>query len=196
MDRKELKTIAASNHYLRGLLAIPVGVVLVAAGLGNMEWGPFRSLWLVPACALVAAAGYGLALRYYNEHYGRVMHQMGVKGGLGVVGAVVLMGGGSVLVGVLDLPLNGMALSWAVVILAYYAATVGLRPHHIAIWGGVLIVALVPFWGDARTTNTSNVGMLIIGAAVMLTGVLDHRLLVRTFGSSKDPRFEISNAAG
>lgn len=196
MDRKELKSIAAGNHYLRGLLAMPIGVVLVACGLGNMSWGPFRSLWLVPACVLVAAAGYGLALRSYNEHYGRVMPRMGVKGALGVVAAVVFMGGGSVVVAALGLPLNGLALSWAIVVLAYYATTVGLRPYHLAIWGAVLIVALAPFWGDNRTTDTSNFGMLIVGAAVMLTGVLDHRLLVRTFGPSKDPRFEISNAAG
>jgi hypothetical protein len=37
-------------------------------------------------------------------------------------------------------------------------------------------------WGDPRTTNTANVALLLVAAAVMLHGVLDHQLLVRTFG--------------
>jgi hypothetical protein len=196
MDRKELKSIAASNHYLRGLLALPIGFILIASALANMEWGPFRNLWLFPACVLAAAAGYGLTLRHYNEHYGRVLPQMGVRGAAGVVGAIVLMGGGSVVVQELGLPLNGMALSWAIVALGYYALTIGLRPHHVAIWATVLVIALVPLWGDNRTTDTPNFGMLIVGAAVLLTGVLDHRLLVRTFGPSRDPRMEATNAGG
>jgi hypothetical protein len=159
-----------------------------------MEWGPFENLWLVPACAVVAAAGYGLVLRYYNVHYGRMLPEMGARGVAGIVAAIVVMGGGSVVVQVLDLPLNGIALSWAIVAFGYYGLTIGLRPHHVVIWGLVAVIGLVPFWGDARTTDTSNFGLLIVGFAVMLTGVLDHRLLVQTFGPSRDPRLEVSNA--
>jgi hypothetical protein len=90
----------------------------------------------------------------------------------------------------LDLPFNGIALSWAIVVLAYYGLTVGIRPHHLVIWGAVLVAALVPLWGDPRTTSTDNVGLFIVAAAVALTGVLDHQLLVHTFGS----RLEASDA--
>jgi hypothetical protein len=46
----------------------------------------------------------------------------------------------------------------------------------------VLVVSLVPFAGDPRTSDSPNVGLLMIGAAAIATGLLDHRLLVRTFG--------------
>ncbi|MFN2505261.1 MAG: hypothetical protein ABR540_13740 [Acidimicrobiales bacterium] len=48
-------------------------------------------------------------------------------------------------------------------------------------------------WGDARTTDTPNIGLLIVGVALMATGIFDHRLLVRTFGPSRDLDLESSN---
>jgi len=63
MERKQLESAAASNHYLRGLLAIPFGIVWVAAGLGNMDGarsgtcGSSRSpsSWLVAPTSCSAA---------------------------------------------------------------------------------------------------------------------------------------------
>src|SRR4051812_36062309 len=72
MDRKQIERTAAVNHYLRGLIALPVGAVLIAAALGNMKWGPFRQLWVVPVVIAVAAAAYALIARSYNDNYGRV----------------------------------------------------------------------------------------------------------------------------
>jgi hypothetical protein len=192
MEREQLESLAAGNHYLRGLLAVPVALVLMSSALGNMEWGVFRHFWVVPACWAASAALYAVLLRWYNEAYGRAVPKMGVRGAVGVVAAVVVMGGGPALVQILDLPLNGIALAWAVVALVYYQRVVGVRPHHVAIWGAVLVVALIPVWGDPRTTNTSNVGMLLVALAAVLTGIFDHRLLVRTFG----PPLEAADARG
>ena len=72
------------------------------------------------------------------------------------------------------------------VVLGYYALTVGLRAHHVVIWGSLLVASLVPLWGDPRTTDSPNFGMLMIGVAAMATGIFDHRLLVRAFGSGRD----------
>jgi len=44
--------------------------------------------------------------------------------------------------------------------------------------------------GDPGTTNTINVGFLAIGVAAIATGIFDHRLLVRTFGSARDLNLE------
>ena len=90
--------------------------------------------------------------------------------------------GGPILVQALDLPINGFAASWAAVALGYYAVNVGLRAHHVVIWGSLLVASLVPVWGDPRTSDTPNFGLLMIGVAAILTGFFDHRLLVRTFG--------------
>ncbi|HYH49441.1 MAG TPA: hypothetical protein VEG38_07820 [Acidimicrobiia bacterium] len=187
MDRKRLETAAAANHYLRGLLAIPLGVVLVSSGLGNMEWGPFRHLWVVPATVALAVAGYLAVARFYNDNYGRVVLKTGQRRTVaGTAAALTVMIGGPILVQALDLPVNGLGVAWGAAALGYYAMNVGLRPHHMVIWGSVVVVSLVPLWGDPRTTDTPNVGLLIVGAACAATGIFDHRILVRTFGSPGD----------
>ena len=79
MERKQLEVAAATNHYLRGLLAIPFGFLWIFSGLGNLEWGPFRHLWIVPVGILLAAAAYLLLMRYYNDNYGRVTPKSGPR---------------------------------------------------------------------------------------------------------------------
>jgi hypothetical protein len=196
MERKQLEAAAASNHYLRGLLAVPFGLVLISAGLGNMEWGPFRHLWVVPVAMLLAGGAYLVGVRYYNDNFGRVrLRTAQPRSILGNVGAVVLMIGGPVLTQTLDLPVNGFGIAWAVVALAYYAFTVGLRPHHVVIWGMVLVASLVPLWGDPRTSDSANYGLLLLGVAAIATGIFDHLLLVRTFGPARNLELEDSNAA-
>ena len=109
MERKQLESAAARNHYLRGLLAIPFGVVWIIGGLGNMEWGPFRNLWTVPAGVVLCGGAYLLLMRYYNDNYGRVTAKGGPRAVAGVLASLALMIGGPILVQVLDLPLNGFA---------------------------------------------------------------------------------------
>jgi hypothetical protein len=195
MERKQFEAAAASNHYLRGLLAVPLGMLLIASGLGNMEWGPFRPLWVVPACILMGGAAYLLLARYYNDNYGRVTLKAGqLRTVVGTVLSLVVLIGAPVLVQVIDLPVNGLGMAWASVALGYYAVNVGLRPHHAAIWGLVLVVSLVPAWGDPTTSDAPNAGLVMIGLALMATGVFDHRLLVRTFGAPDGLALEDTNA--
>jgi len=184
MERKQIERTAAANHYLRGLIALPLGMALIASGLGNMEWGPFRHLWLVPVAIVLAGAAYVLIARSYNDNYGRVTPKADARTVAGTVLAVAVMIGGPVLVQVLDLPVNGLGVAWGAVALGYYAVNVGVKAHHVAIWGGILVASLVPLWGDPRTTNAPNVGLLMVGVAMLATGIFDHRLLVDTFGSA------------
>jgi hypothetical protein len=62
-----------------------------------------------------------------------------------------------------------------------YSVTVGLKTHHVIIFGALLIAGILPVWDGA---DPSNVGFLMAGVAMIVAGILDHRLLVRTFGSS------------
>jgi hypothetical protein len=43
MDHAQLRSAAAGYPYLRGLLSVPVGLLLVLAALGNWESGPLRN---------------------------------------------------------------------------------------------------------------------------------------------------------
>lgn len=177
-----------------GLIALPLGIVLIASALGNMEWGPFRQLWVVPVAIVLAGAAYLLIARSYNDNYGRVTPQSDPRRVARTALAMAVMIGGPVLAQVLDLPVNGFGIAWGVVALGYYAVTVGLRPHHVAIWGLVVVASLVPLWGDPRTTDTPNVGLLMVGVAMLATGIFDHRLLVEIFGPAGDLDFEDTRA--
>jgi len=189
VERKQLESAAASYSYLKGLYLIPLGLLFVLAALANWEVGPLRHVWVFPAAALVVAAACLPIARYYHENYGRVRpsSRQQARGVVAVIVSLAVMVGGSLLLRSeaswsLDLPVNATAASFAVVMLASNAIQVGLKAHHWTIWGSVLVVGLLPVWDGA---DPSNVGLVLAGVAVMATGVFDHRLLVRTFGSAK-----------
>ena len=138
------------------------------------------------ACGAAIAGACAAVNRYYNAHYGRVTPstRQQVKGAIVGVAAVVVMVAGSLLLRSraswsLDLPVNPIPALFGVLMLAYSAAVVGLRPHHLVIWGSLIVAGLLPVWDGA---DPSNVGLVMCGVAVMVNGVCDHLEIVRTFG--------------
>ena len=186
MQRGNLETAAANYSYLRGLFAVPAGVLLILAALVN--WG-VCPLWAFPVAAVVAGAACLLIARYYRENYGRFRPsaRQQVRGAVAVVIGAAVFGGGSLLLRSragwsLDLPVNATAVSFALFMLISYAIGVGLKAHHVIIWGALLVVGAVPVWNGA---DPGNIGLVLAGVAVMVSGVFDHRLFVHTFGSPK-----------
>jgi hypothetical protein len=199
MQRRELETAAAKYSYLRGLLYLPLGGLFVLAALGNWEVGPFRHTWVFLLVALAIAAGAALVNRYYNENYGRLTPstRQQVRAGIGLFLAVALMLGGASLLRShaawsLDLPVNAIAVCFALVMLVSYAIGIGLETHHIVIWGTVLVAGALPVWNGA---DPSNIGLLLCGAGVIVTGVFDHRLFVQTFGPPRALDYENGDVA-
>ena len=186
MQRENLESAAAKYTYLRGLLYLPLAVVFILSALANWEVGPLRHTWAFPVAALVVGATYLPISRYYNEHYGRLSPstRQQVRAGLAAVAGVAVMLGGSSLQRShapwsLDLPVNPIAVSFALVMLISYAVGVGIRAHHAIIWGALLVVGALPVWNGA---DPSNVGLVLAGVALIVDGVFDHRLFVQTFG--------------
>jgi hypothetical protein len=186
MERKELEAVGAEYPHLRGLFLGPLGVVVIASGLGNMEWGPFRNPLVVPVLYLAAALACLLVARFYQNIYGnvRVSRSAQIKGGVALALCVPLVAGGSVIDYRLDLPVWGFLGTWAVLMLASYAFSVGLKLHHKVIWGAALIASLLPVWGGLSPDLKSNLGLVTAGVGVILTGIFDHLLLMRTFDSA------------
>lgn len=188
-DRKRMESAAASYTFLRGLVSIPLGALIVVAALANWEWGPFRHAWVLGVCVAVAALAWLTLTRYYNERYGRITpttRQQARAFAATVVGGALMLGA-SFLVRSradwsLDLPVNQAAAALALFMLVFTALTVGLKRHHVLIWGALLVVGLLPVWGDMAFDTASNVGLVLGGIAVAFAGIFDHRLLARLFG--------------
>ena len=95
--------------------------------------------------------------------------------------SAVVVGAGVQIDWSLDLPTNSTAAGFALIMLLYYAVTVGARAHHVVIWGAVLVAGLLPVWGDVSQDTKSNIGLLVVGVAMIATGLLDHGSLKRSF---------------
>jgi hypothetical protein len=189
MQRRNLETAAAKYSYLRGLVFVPLGLVFILAALANWQVGPLRHTWAFPVAAVIVGASCLPIRRYYNETYGRLTPstRQQVRGAVAVALALVVIVGGSLLLRSrvdwsLDLPVNATAVTFALIMLISYAVGVGLKAHHVIIWGTLLVIGALPVWNGA---DPSNIGLLLAGVALMISGVFDHRLFVRTFGSPK-----------
>lgn len=137
--------------------------------------------------------------RYYNEHYGRATPstRQNRRAAITVIIALPLIIGGSLLLSSraswsLDLPVNPTAISCAFLMLMMYAMSVGLRTHHRIVFGVLLVAGVLPVWKHAGMSG--NTGLLLAGVAIAAAGLFDHRMLVRTFGSSRGTGLEGGNA--
>jgi hypothetical protein len=187
MERRDLETAAARATYLRGLTAVPLGLLFLLTGLGNLGWHPMQSPVTYVACLAVLAAAYAGIVRYYNTHYGRVLLARRQQRWLtfacfACFGTALI--GGSTLDFRLDPPISVFVISFSIAMLVWFAICVGLRRDHMVVWGALIAVGLLPVWGGP-VDNTS-AGWLPIGVATVVAGILDHRALVRRFGPVED----------
>jgi len=186
MDRKTLESAATDNTYLRGLLSVPVALLLFLSALGNWSVGPFRHAWVFLVAVAVLGAAYLLIDRYYKDTFGRTTpsdRQQRRQLIAVVVSVVVMIGVSTVLRSrapwSLDLPVNPTAVAFALVLLVTFVAGGGVRRHHAIVLGVLAAAGLLPVWhGD----DPSNIGLVMAGVAVLVIGILDHVLLVRTLG--------------
>ena len=186
MERKQLERTAATYAHLRGVLAIPAGLLFILSALGNWRVGPFRHDWFFLACLLALGGAYLLVARAYQRRYGRASPsaEQQLRAAAVLVLAVAVVFGGSLLLRSragfsLDLPVNAIAVTFALVMLATYAIGEAFRPHHGVVYGALFVAGALPVWGGE---DPSNVGLVLCGAAVIVCGVLDHIAFTRTFG--------------
>jgi hypothetical protein len=193
MERKDLEAAAAHVTYLRGLLAIPIGMLFILTGLGNLGWGPLgHPLVFLGSLLVLGAAGLGIS-RFYNDNYGRVTRSNRQQLRYTVASLILFpaaMVGGPILDSS-DLPVSAFAAAFALAMLAWFAICVGLRARHLIIWGSLLVAGLVPVWGTLP--DKISAAWLPIGVATIAAGIFDHRALVRAYGSAKDLSLENSN---
>ena len=191
MNPHDMKTAAAENSYFRGLFGVLAGLLMVMAALGNAGWGPFEhDIAFFAGLGVLGASALGLN-QYYNDRYGRsrptIRHHRRMAVAM-FIGAPAVFAGSLLLSSraswSLNLPLNTIAISMALIMLMVGAATVGLRMHHVVIFGALLAAGLLPVWD--REGMSGNTGLWMAGIALIVSGLLDHRLLTRRFGPVRE----------
>src|SRR5436190_833436 len=99
MERKALESAGAQYSTMRGLIGIPLGIIIVASALGNLSLGPFRHIWVVWIVIALGASAFGIIMRYYRRRYGVVTlarrDQLKVAG-LTIVSAGVIWAGATI----------------------------------------------------------------------------------------------------
>lgn len=191
MERKDVTTAVAENSYFRGLFGVLGGMLMILAALGNAAWGPLEhDSAFIAGVVVLGVAALGLT-RYYNDRYGRsrptIRHHRRMAVAMFVGAPAVFLG--SLLLSSraswsLNLPLNTIAISMALIMLMVGAATVGLRLHHLVVFGTLLVAGLLPVW--EREGMSGNTGLWMAGIAIIISGLLDHWLLVRRFGPVRE----------
>ena len=181
MHRKQFEQRTAAYAYLRGIMAIPGGLVAVVFALGNWQVGPFANDLVVIAAVLLAAGAWYAIERGYRRRYGRMTPTAGAElrtflAGLLVVGLII---GGSIALHALDVPLNPIMVTFPVAFIALYAIGGALRAHHLVIWGAVLAAGLLPVW--EAPPDPGNVALVVCGCAAIASGLLDHLAFTRLF---------------
>lgn len=198
MERSRLETAAANYSYLRGLFFIPLGLLPIVSALGNVGWGPLANTWVFLGALVLIGVACVPINSFYTRHYG-TLHaspRQQARAAVAVVLAIAVVLGGSPLLRSraswsLDLAVNATAVTLSLVILLSYAAGRVLKAHHLIIWGTVLAAGAIPLW-DGQ--DPSNIGLAIVGVALMVNGIFDHLLFVRTFGAPADLHGEDENA--
>ncbi len=149
--------------------------------------GPLQSSWVFLAIVALIGVACLPINNFYNRHYGTLRPSIGqqARAAAAVGVAIVVVVGGSTLLRSragwsLDLPVNANAVTLSLVILLSYAAGRVLKAHHLIIWGTVLVAGAIPLWDGA---DPSSIGLAIVGVAMMVNGVFDHLLFIRTFGA-------------
>jgi hypothetical protein len=187
MKRAELEATAARGTYLRGLLALPLGLLFLMTGVGNLGWSPLGDPLVFLTCLLaLAALAFGIN-QYYNGHYGRVRLLTSQQVRFTVASAAcfgIPMILGTILDFRLTLPISAFDVLFGVGMLVWFHLCVGLRADHLAVWGGLVVVGLVPLWGGFD--DRASVGWLPIGVATIIAGLLDHLALARSFGGADE----------
>ena len=188
MERQRLTDLAANYPYLQGLWALPLGLTIIVAGISNLDRRPdgFPLLMLIGSGLVVAAAASWLIARYYRETYGEVKptRDRQVRNAVAVIAWIVVLfvGASKFLFWRLDSPICVYLAAFALATLTYYAILVGVRTHHLVIWGTLVVVSLLPIWGGLGV-DRDPIAMMIAGVALMISGLFDQRLLGRALAS-------------
>lgn len=207
MRREELEAAVDRHAHLRGLLVVPWGIGLVILGLvSTWQSAQGQPPHLKTSAAFVVLALVALTVRrWYASRVGRATYRQGARHAVAAPLLLLLVFAGALL----EQRLHGefaTVPSWphhvsaltalsGLGMLVWHRLHVGPEPHHTWIWVGVLVLGCLPVWGFGMTLDPTTLvrsqAVMMLGGALVLSGVLDHGLLL-----SRLPPSEQGTGAG
>lgn len=175
--------VAAEYDALQGFAWMTTGAGLLLAALTGQT-----AVYIA-----LGAAFAGLVPTWYHRRYGlaRPTGQRSVRIGIGTVVALLLLGTAVVLDRLLHPPVLVTMLTLAVVLGTgqhLMLRRTGLTRVHLLVYALVALTAAGPLVGWGRGDDVLPYGLAVAGAALVVTGLVDHRRLVRILGpATVDP---------
>ena len=203
MERRHLESgQRPTTHTCRGFGSIPLGIGIIVAGIFEPAESAHRHRSDRPHPGRPRVGRGRLparSARYYRDHYGsvtptrdRVIRQA-IAIGAWIV--VLFVGANEALFWSPDGPQCIYVSAFALATLAYYAILVGLRPHHLVIWGAVFVAGLLPIWGGLGADRDA-LAMIPLGLVTIASGLLDQRVLARSLAVPTGNRLEGTHVGG
>lgn len=179
--------VAAEYDALQGLAWVTLGVALLVGAVVPGQ----AAVYLALGAALTA-----LVPGWYHRRYGlaRPTNRRNILVIVGTLVSFVLLGTAFILDRVLQPPVLVTMLTLAVVLGVgqhLMLRRTGLTPVHLAVYALVALTALAPLLGgDRGSTGLLSYGLAVAGLALVVTGLVDHRRLVRILGPAGEDTTE------
>ncbi|HSR49339.1 MAG TPA: hypothetical protein VLV83_00845 [Acidobacteriota bacterium] len=188
-DIERLRFVTENYTQIQGLRLVPFGLFFLAKGLGGEA---FTDKWVLFPSLLAAFLLFFLIGRYYESRFGRVRRKTSclVKDALAAGLTLILITAGVQLENSYDLPFNLVALVVGGLFFYIHLHSVGRRSHYG--WLALLFVllGLLPATGWVTAEQIfapqPTIGDFMLAGAYILGGVLDHRMLARSFPPDPD----------
>lgn len=188
---ERIRRVTKYYDQLQGLRQVPFGIMFLLMAAWKAGWWPWFDKWqplsglLIIGLAMIAFWWIG---SYYELTFGKVRQSNSSQRKGKILSFIFFVG--LYLVGLAEYkwrwPLSGTGLFMAVVLVAYYFQTGSFRRQYLVLAGLMVVVSLLPLfnllpaeqvylWGERGV-----VGVAILGVLWLVSGLVDHWLLLRT----------------
>lgn len=196
-NMERIRRVTRYYDQLQGLRQVPFGIMFLLMAVWKGGWWPWFDKWqplsglLIIGLAMIAFWWIG---SYYERTFGKVRQSDDSQRKGKILSFIFLVG--LYLVGLAEYewhwPLSGTGLFTAVVLVACYFQTGSFRQQYLILAGLMTIVSLLPLfdllpaeqvylWGERGV-----VGVAIFGALWLVSGLVDHWLLIRALPRNND----------
>lgn len=190
----ELKRIhRAAKYYeqLQGLRQVPFGILFLFLAVWKAgewpwfeKWQPISSFVFLGLTMLIS---WGIGI-YYERTFGKVQQTAESKRN-SVIMAILFLAG-IYLLGIAEIiwnwPVSGAGLFMALILLVYYYLTDSFRLQYLLFAGLMAVVSVLPLFGVLPAAQVyilgveGVVGVALMGVLWLVSGLVDHWLLVRS----------------